>query len=326
MNRVPFSVVLDLLARAGADGIALAVLDSAGKESLDVLLRAGFPLRFEAGRAYLVDDGDCLAGEWIRREAASTGIPEPKLLGFLEVDSTNTVGLELCREGAPHWTLIYAECQHAGRGRFGRVWASPAHLGLYFSVILRPSRDSGRWPLLSLACGWAVAVAISELARASKVPEETTVRLKWPNDVLVSGRKVAGVLLEHCSGAGTTGGAVAGIGINVRSGSVPGGLEAEATSLGQERLFAPRRKLLIAVIRRVHEAFVLFDRGSDDELLKRWGECSGMHNNSPVWISTEGRLRPALTQGLDRSGGLKVRFEDGVVETLMAGDVSIRPR
>lgn len=324
MDRLPLPEILDALARAGEEGLAASGVDAAGREALERLAAAGFPVRAGPDRVYLDDDHDCLVPDWVRRDAVVAGIPEPRVHGFLELDSTNAVGLELCREGAAHGTLVWAEAQHAGRGRLGRVWSSPARVGLYLSLVLRPTRGSGEWPLLSLACGWAVAAAIADATRAEVSEAAKVIRLKWPNDVLLAGRKISGILLESCTGSGSPGGLVAGIGINVRAGAVPPGLEAAATSLEEGLVALPRRRLLVAVMRRVQEACGLFERGGDDALLDRWQGCSGMWKDCRIRVFREGQPREALTLGLDRSGGLRVRYGDGAVETLVADEVSIR--
>lgn len=121
-----------------------------------------------------------------------------------ETASTNAVAAERARAGEPAGLVVVAESQTAGRGRLDRTWVSPPRAGLTLSVLLRPDLPAAQWPWLPLLTGLAVATALRERA---EVPAE----LKWPNDVLVSGRKVCGVLVEVAA----PGAAVLGIGLNV---------------------------------------------------------------------------------------------------------------
>lgn len=151
------------------------------------------------------------------------------MLHVARVGSTNDVALALEVRGAPEGTLVVADEQLSGRGRRGRSWHSPGGGNLYCSLVLRPGRPQREWPELSWVVAGAVALAVGRLG-ISKVT------LKHPNDVLVGGRKVAGVLLEARSAPGRAGGLVAGIGVNVarRPTEPSGGLRRPATSLAEE--------------------------------------------------------------------------------------------
>ena len=122
-----------------------------------------------------------------------------------ELPSTNDEALRLAAEGAPAGTAVVADRQTAGRGRAGHTWSSPPGVALLFSVVLRPALEAERLPLVPLACGCA-------LARAVEGRTGLPARVKWPNDLLVHGRKCAGLLCEAASGA-----VVCGIGLNVNT-------------------------------------------------------------------------------------------------------------
>jgi BirA family biotin operon repressor/biotin-[acetyl-CoA-carboxylase] ligase len=156
--------------------------------------------------------------------------------------STNAVVAERVRSGEPAGLVVVAEEQSAGRGRLDRVWVSPPRAGLTFSLLLRPSSPPSEWPWLPLLAGLAVARALRSRAGVPAV-------LKWPNDVLVEGRKVCGLLAEAVAG-----GLVVGIGLNVttRPGELP---HPEATSLELAGArTTDRDTLLRAVLREVTEA------------------------------------------------------------------------
>jgi BirA family biotin operon repressor/biotin-[acetyl-CoA-carboxylase] ligase len=142
------------------------------------------------------------------------------------VGSTNDEAARLAAQGAPAGTAVVAAEQRAGRGRQGRPWHSPAGANLYCSIVLRPRRPLGEWPDLS----WVLAAAVAAWAREAGAGGAT---VKHPNDVLVGGRKLAGLLLESRTGGGEPGALVVGIGVNVNTGleEFPPELRASATSL-----------------------------------------------------------------------------------------------
>jgi BirA family biotin operon repressor/biotin-[acetyl-CoA-carboxylase] ligase len=144
---------------------------------------------------------------------------------LIECDSTNDEAAALARAGAEHGTVVIAGAQRAGRGRGGRVWASPPGLGLYLSAVVRPPLPLALVPPLTLAIG----VGVCEAARAAGADA----RLKWPNDVLARGRKLAGVLVEAQSQGGRLEVVIVGIGVNL-GGQLPPELAARATTLAAE--------------------------------------------------------------------------------------------
>jgi BirA family transcriptional regulator, biotin operon repressor / biotin---[acetyl-CoA-carboxylase] ligase len=159
---------------------------------------------------------------------------------FEEIDSTNDQLKRRAREGAPEWTLVLADRQTAGRGRSGRRWVSPAG-GLYLSALLRPRGAPREAALIPLAAGIAVCDALREAS--------VDARVKWPNDVLVAGRKIAGILAEAVSGPTRTESVVVGIGVNLGSAPrLPRGAGEGATSVAREAGRAPEPAELAAAI------------------------------------------------------------------------------
>lgn len=134
----------------------------------------------------------------------------PPLLRLAETDSTNTRVLALAREGAPAGTAVVADSQTAGRGRGGAAWASPPGVALYFSVLLRPALAPEALPLVTLAAGAAVAEAV-------RAGTGLPAGLKWPNDLLVGGRKACGILCEAEPGADGAPAVAVGVGLNVNT-------------------------------------------------------------------------------------------------------------
>jgi len=323
-NSIEIPNILNEVARAGQDGHLLSA-DPDSTATLELCRKWGFPLKFENGRAFLLYDEDALVPEWIENEARVLVWDKINVRGFLETGSTNEEALSQAHRGAAGGTLIYAERQTAGRGRKGRSWISPAGGGIYCTLILRPRQPQRHWPLLTHAASVALAHSLKEILEIYAPAHPITVDLKWPNDVLLSGKKTAGILLETIAVQDESRTAVVGVGINVRQGSVPEALKDQATCLDLEAgAEVPRRRLLVRFLYHLQLCYDLFERGGYRELLERWKSCSSMWNGVPVWIDDSGQRSAAVTCGLTDLGALRIRRTNGMEETLLAGDVSVR--
>ncbi|MFD2355634.1 biotin--[acetyl-CoA-carboxylase] ligase [Nonomuraea ferruginea] len=235
--------------------------------------------------------------------------------GIRVADSTGSTNADLAkaaRDGAPEGAVLAAEEQVAGRGRLGRPWTAPAYVGLTFSVLLRPEAPVTAYGWLPLLFGVAAASAVRRLA-------EVDVRLKWPNDLLIGERKLAGVLAERVEG-----GVVIGIGLNVllSEDELP---VATATSLAVEKAACvDRDPLLRAVLREVETHYREWDEAGGD------ADACGLRAAYLARSATVGRdVRVELpggsvltgrATGVDRSGHLQVSAEDRAY-ALSAGDV-----
>ena len=227
-------------------------------------------------------------------------------------DSTNNVLKALCASGAPHGTVVLAEEQTAGKGRLGRQFSSPKGLGIYCSVLLRPTV-----PAESLLC---LTPLLAEAARRA-VLEVTGVEagIKWINDLVAEGRKLCGILTER------TDGVIAGIGINCaqEEADFPPELRRTAVSLKQLTGTAPdRAALTAALLRHVLSAFQALEKGPAP-----WLEAYGQHCltlGKTVKICRSCRSFEAFAEGLDSQGGLVVRLPNGSRETVCSGEVSVR--
>jgi BirA family biotin operon repressor/biotin-[acetyl-CoA-carboxylase] ligase len=244
---------------------------------------------------------------------------------YREIASTNDEALQRARLGAESGTLIVSECQTRGRGRKGRRWISPAGSGIYFSLVLLPRRPLGDWPLLTHVASVALARTLQALPEEGIIPQPLDLELKWPNDVLLSGKKTAGILLETGGAGGTITAAIVGVGVNVGKVELPIDLQDQVTSVGEAAgVLVPRRHILVRFLYHFQLGYDLFLRGQDAAILDQWKSFSRMWTNTPVWITEDGRSRPAVTRGLSETGGLIVQWPDGTEETILAGDISIR--
>ena len=236
-----------------------------------------------------------------------------------KIGSTNDSVMAAGQGGAPEGLAVLADRQTAGRGRRGRPWASPAGVGLYTSVLLRPRLPAAQAPLLTLMAGLAVGEAIHEVTGLD-------VRLKWPNDVLVEGRKVAGILVELVSIDAWVRHVVVGIGINVNHGppDLPEAVWETATSLhlATGRLM-PRAEVAAAIYNSLDRWYRSLGEGGAATILARSRERSATLGKPVEVIAGEERWR-GLAVDLDDDGALLVRDEGGALCRVVAGELSIR--
>ena len=234
--------------------------------------------------------------------------------------STNDVASHLAELGAEEGTTVIAEAQTSGRGRHGRTWFSPAGAGLYVSVILRLANDhplSGNEnpvALLTLASG----VGIAEGVRAATgLPTE----IKWPNDVMVGSRKLAGILAEAAVHRGVLQFIVLGFGVNLQAITYPADLASRATSIEAESgRPADRAMILAEILAAVSERYSDLRAGRFDAILSAWRRLAPSSSAAPVeWDSPRGVLR-GHAAGIDDQGALLVRVA-GRIERLVAGEI-----
>ena len=322
MIKYPF--ILTDLAHVGSQGLDV-VDDSWFQDELAVCREWGFPLKINDSRVRIDYDDELLIPCWIQQETPTIIWNGLRVNGFLRLDSTNREACDMARAGAPEGTLIFAETQTAGKGRLDRSWFSVAGKGVYFSLILRPSQPWKYWPILTHVTAGALIYALKGIERQMDLPKPLDMDLKWPNDVLLSGKKCAGILLETVLSDENDAAAIIGVGINVHPGSVPEDLANVAACVDDAAgVSVPRRRLFIRFLKYFQYGYRLFQEGKFEEILERWKGFSSMWNGAPVTLFEGNRTRNAVTCGLDEIGALRARFEDGSVETVLAGDVSVR--
>jgi BirA family biotin operon repressor/biotin-[acetyl-CoA-carboxylase] ligase len=227
-----------------------------------------------------------------------------------EAPSTNAVVADRARSGAGVGRVGVAEHQTAGRGRLDRTWETPARSALTVSVLLTPRAPASDWPWLPLLTGYAAALALRRLGAPAA--------LKWPNDVLLEDRKLAGILTERIelpSGPAV----VVGIGINVGMTADELPLET-ATSLAVEGYDVDRTELLSTLLERLRTEYDAFERGELGALRTAYaGACATVGREVRVDLPTGSTLTGEAT-GIDEGGRLLVAGPDGVVP-VSAGDV-----
>ncbi len=261
---------------------------------------------------------DCYNLAALDQELAGTPFAG-NLQHFAEIDSTNSYAMQQGAAGAPHGSVYLADAQTAGRGRGAHGWASPQGSGLYVSVLLRPSLAPGDALWLSLATGLAVLAAVR--ATTGLVAD-----LRWPNDILVGRRKVAGILTEMHAEATRVRYLVIGIGINVHQAAFPPSLAATATSLAIEGASTTRSALLASLLHALSAEVTALTGGSSREaqraLLDRLEAASSWIRDKAVVIDEgqagdeeqagAGSSFAGTTAGLDDRGFLLVRTPNGL--------------
>jgi len=237
---------------------------------------------------------------------------------YYKIGSTNTVAMEAASAGAPEGSVFLAEQQTGGRGRGANQWHSARSTGIYCSVLLRPALPPSDMLVLTLATGLAVHSAVQEID-SRVVPD-----LKWPNDVLIGGKKVCGILTEMNAEITRVRYIVAGIGINVNQSSFPPDLQNLAISL---RLATgtdwSRVELCAALLKSVDREYrsLLENPDATTSILRRFQERSSSARGQQVEV-VEGGIE-GVTEGLDSRGFLQVRTSQGL-RTVLSGTVKLK--
>jgi BirA family biotin operon repressor/biotin-[acetyl-CoA-carboxylase] ligase len=239
----------------------------------------------------------------------SAGIPTTTLMGkrvhvYKTVTSTNDIAKRLLETQRQNGIMVVAEEQTRARGRRGTAWHSPATEGLTFSLLLPAERNFDQFGVYALLSGLAVASAIEAI---TALPTE----LKWPNDVLMKGKKVCGILIETTASENECNGIIIGIGVNVNQMSFPDQLQNKATSLrivtGQT---VSRKKLLYEIVARLEKNYLRLQRGCGPQIIRDWkAKCRAVDRR--LWIRSGGVRMQARFADVDDLGRMLVLIADG---------------
>ena len=255
------------------------------------------------------------------RDRLSTDRFGRPLRGFESVESTNERAAQWAADGASEGATVLTEYQTTGRGRHGRAWAADKGQNLLFSVVLRPALPPDRFGLLTVAAGVAVAEAIEPFVS----PHEA--RLKWPNDVLLEGRKACGILLESSlTPPNTDAVVVLGVGLNVNQADFPDALADTATSL---RLTTgrpvPRAPLLARLLRALERRYDAVQADGADAVRTAYRErLAALGTTTTLRVPGTDQALSGTVVGITDTGALRLRRADGSETTVHAGDVTTR--
>ncbi len=237
-------------------------------------------------------------------------LPGRQISFFESITSTMHEATALAAAGCPSGTTVVAEEQTAGQGRHGHSWHSEPGAGLYFTVVLRLPLAPDSLPVLTLALGLAAAESI---ARATELHPD----LRWPNDIMLGGKKTAGILVQLVDGA-----AIAGIGINVNHPVFPAEIAHEATSLRIESGKIQSREELLATLLPAIDSFGrMLVEGGRAAILDQFTRRSSYALGKRVCVDMPGGMVTGTTAGLDEAGFLKLRADDGSESLILAGGV-----
>jgi BirA family biotin operon repressor/biotin-[acetyl-CoA-carboxylase] ligase len=261
---------------------------------------------------------DILTADMLRQRLKGSMFGK-RVYHFLKVDSTNRVALELAHAGEPEGAVVLGEEQTAGRGRAGRTWHSERAVGIYVTLLLRPKLAPVQAPLLTMMAGLSAHTAI-------RAQTDLAVDLKWPNDLLIGGKKVGGILTEMHAEPAQVRFVIVGIGLNVNQEKFPAELAGSATSLRVESGRAQSRlELLVRLLREFERDYNDFLSDGPAAVIERFTRISSYAQGKRVRVSNGNENFTGTTAGLGPEGLLQVKRDSGKVTTVIAGDVSEAP-
>ena len=285
---------------------------------IEQLKKEGYQIEAVRNKGYrLIDSPDVMSRAEIESLMNTTWAGK-KVVYYDETDSTNNQAKAYGEKGEAHGTLFVADMQAAGKGRRGRVWVSPAGSSIYMTILLHPDVLPTKAPQLTLVMAMAVAEGIRKVTGL-----ET--KIKWPNDIIVNGRKVCGILTEMSTEIDYINYVVIGDGINVNQETFPEEIRDTATSLKIETGSSVRRSVLIATIMECFEQFYeVFMTTEDLSGLQERYNAMLVNLGREVRVLEPGNEYEAHALGINRTGELIVRTPDGQEKEIYAGEVSVR--
>lgn len=284
---------------------------------IDDLRSLGYEIEASPHQGYrLVSAPDLLHADDLLARLDQTKVVGRDIRVFQETTSTNDVMDKLARDGVKEGVVVFAESQTKGRGRLGRKWMSPSGKGLWFSVLLRPD-------LRPQAATQLTVVAATALARAIRLQTGLVPEIKWPNDILLGGKKVVGILTELSAELDHIKHIILGIGVDVNlvSADLPPDLRKLATSLRMETgQPVNRAELAASILRELDADYVRIGNGQFSAVADEWErQCVTLGEN--VSIQTGGLPMQGRAEALDEDGALLLRTQHGRLERIIGGDV-----
>jgi BirA family biotin operon repressor/biotin-[acetyl-CoA-carboxylase] ligase len=266
----------------------------------------------------LISSPDVLHGDDLFSRLGKVRVIGRDIRVFQQTTSTNDVMEKLARDGVKEGVVAFAESQSKGRGRLGRKWMSPAGKGLWFSFLLRPDLNPQQTTRLTVTTATA-------LRRAIHLHTGTAPSIKWPNDILVNGHKVAGILTELNAELDHIKYVIVGVGIDVNQSAAdfPPELRGIASSLRLEcgRSFS-RAELAVEVLRQLDHDYARLIDGHFEEISEEWGDHCVTLGQTVVIRIGERRVR-GRAESLSEDGALLLRGEHGHLESIIGGDVGV---
>lgn len=296
----------------------LGVSRTAVWKVINQLKEEGYEIQGVSKRGYqILNTPDILSKEEIESRM-NTKYMAKEVLFLEETNSTNTQAKILAAEEAANGLLVVAEQQSMGKGRRGRSWSSPRGNGIWMSLLLKPAIKPSSASMITL---------VAALATAKAVKEQTGLeaKIKWPNDIVVNGKKICGILTEMSSELDYIHYIIIGIGLNANTKEFPKELQEVATSLYLEAKREVGRSQLIACIMEFFEAyFMQFEKEETlSGFLKEYNSLL-VNQEQEVRVMEPQREYHGVALGIDQEGALLVRLSDNTVKRVVSGEVSVR--
>jgi BirA family biotin operon repressor/biotin-[acetyl-CoA-carboxylase] ligase len=280
------------------------------------LRELGVKVKGRAATGYFLEQvPDILTADMLRQRLRGSLFGR-RIYHFFKTDSTNRVALELGHAGEPEGAVVLAEEQTAGRGRAGHKWHSERATGIYATLLLRPKLAPVQAPLLTMMAGLSAHAAVQAATGLS-------VDLKWPNDLLIHGKKMGGILTEMHAEPAQVRFVIVGIGINVNQEKFPAELSGMSTSLRMETgRRQSRLELLVQFLRQFERDYSELLREGAASVVKRFEATSSYALGKRVRVTNGKESYTGVTAGLESEGLLRVKRDDGETVTVIAGDVA----
>lgn len=285
---------------------------------INKLKEEGYRIEAVQNKGYRILEYPDIISESEIRSRLNTKWAGSQVVFFEQTDSTNNQAKRLGEEGGSHGTLVIAEYQNAGKGRRGRNWTSAKKTGIYMTLLLKPELPPSDASMLTLVAALSVSEAIEQITPLKPL-------IKWPNDVVLGGRKITGILTEMSAEMEEIHYVVVGIGINVNEEEFPEEIKEKATSLrieGQQRI--GRGALIAAFLECFEKNYDIFAREGDlSELVAAYNSRLINVKRTVTIIAPAGEYCGEAL-GINKRGALLVKRKDGSVEGITSGEVSVR--
>ncbi|MBU4185830.1 MAG: biotin--[acetyl-CoA-carboxylase] ligase [Proteobacteria bacterium] len=297
----------------------LSVSRAAIWKHIQKLKEEGYVIESASKKGYLLSESsDPITADEIRQGLSTKVFGKKNIIYLNETDSTNTRAKELAAQGAPEGTLVIAEKQTNGRGRRGRSWFSPPGGGIYFSLILRPVISPTETPRITLMTAVVAAETLISLVKLK-------LRIKWPNDILVNGKKLAGILTEISTEMDAVNYIIVGLGLNVntRFEKFPQEIKENATSILIEtgKQF-PRVKLIQHYLKLYEIFYDMFKNNDFEPIMNRWRELADIIGKQ-IKVDVIGKTHIGKVIDVDNDGVLILKDDQGRLQRIFSGDVTL---
>lgn len=299
---------------------------------MNQLKEEGYSIEAVRNKGYhMIDSPDVLNRETVKSHVGSKVLGR-QVVYFDKVDSTNVQAKMLGDQLDVHGTVVVADQQVSGKGRRGRNWESPQGTGIFMSLVLKPAFAPKQAPMLTLVMAYSVAKALQLYeAQILKGAEQSRgsldIKIKWPNDIIINGKKVCGILTEMSTEIDYINYVVIGVGVNVNMMEFPQELQAVATSLKLEcgsNTSIKRAELIGLILGEFEVQYERFCEAGDLTFMTEAYNSILVNKDKEVRVLEPGNEYEALAVGIDEQGELLVRRETGEVTKVYAGEVSVR--